>query len=95
MNGILAAITAALTAYSSWVRWQIETSLDKIEDEIDSLAGNTDATSKLRILRLKQRHQRKRESIGALRSPNGDAAPPRAIPVSGGDADGTGPDVPL
>jgi len=85
MNGILAAITAALTAYSSWVQWQIATRNDEIEDEIDRLAADGSPAAKLRILRLAQRLKRGRESVSTLRPADSDPAPPKAIPVQGGD----------
>lgn len=57
------------------MRYTLETELDRIEDEIDALARIGDAASKLRIERLAKRLQRKRESVGSLRSSNGDANP--------------------
>jgi hypothetical protein len=62
----LAAITAALEAYVAWVQWQRETEIDRIEDEIDRLAADGSPSAQLRLLRLGQRLQRKRER--ALRS---------------------------
>ena len=62
----LLAITAAAQAYSAWVRWQQQTEIDRIEDEIDKLAGIGDAASKLRMERLSKRKQRKLEQIGTL-----------------------------
>jgi hypothetical protein len=94
MTGILAAITAALTAYSSWVRWQLETETDEIEDEIDRLAADGSPAAKLRIQRLAQRLRKKRESIGTLRPANSDSPAPKAIPVPGGDIDGQGSEIP-
>jgi hypothetical protein len=66
MNALLGAITAACNAYSSWVAWQRETEVDRIEDEIDNLAAVGDAASKLRLERLAKRLSRKRERIGAI-----------------------------
>ena len=60
MNAILSAITAACLAYVEWVKWQRQTQIDNIEDEIDHLAAIGDGSSKLRIERLAQRLQRKR-----------------------------------
>jgi hypothetical protein len=62
----LLAITAAAQAYSAWVRWQQQTEIDRIEDEIDKLASIGDAASKLRMERLSKRKQRKLEQIGTL-----------------------------
>lgn len=62
----LLAITAAAQAYSAWVRWQQQTEIDRIEDEIDKLASIGDAASKLRIERLAKRKQRKLEQISTL-----------------------------
>ena len=66
MNALLAAIAAACTAYSEWVRWQRETQIDTIEDEIDILAADGSPAAKLRLERLAQRRQRKRERLGPL-----------------------------
>jgi len=66
MTALLAAITAALTAFTEWVRWQRETQIDTIEDEIDTLADDGSPASKLRIECLAQRLKRKRESIGPV-----------------------------
>lgn len=66
MNALLLAISAACNAYASWVQWQRETEIDRIEDEIDRLAAIGDAASKLRIERLAQRKKRKLERVGAL-----------------------------
>lgn len=65
MQALLAAIAAACTAYSSWVAWQRETEIDRIEDEIDRLAAIGDAASKLRMERLAKRLARKRERLGS------------------------------
>lgn len=66
MNSLLASIAAACTAYSSWVAWQRENQCDTIEDEIDLLAADGSPASKLRLERLAQRLNRKRQSLGAL-----------------------------
>jgi len=69
MNALLLAVTAALNAYSAWVRWQFETELDRIEDEIDKCAeivsaGGTDSiNAQLRIQRLGKRKQQKLTSF--------------------------------
>lgn len=66
MNGLLAAIITACTAYSDWVRWQRETGLDSLEDEIDRLAAIGDAASLLRMERLGKRLKRKRQLISPV-----------------------------
>lgn len=66
MNSLLLAIAAACNAYASWVAWQRETEIDRIEDEIDKLATVGDAASKLRIERLATRKKRKLERLGPL-----------------------------
>lgn len=66
MNTLLVALAAACNAYASWVAWQRESEIDRIEDEIDRLAAIGDAASKLRIERLAQRKKRKLERVGAL-----------------------------
>ena len=66
MNALLLAFVSACNAYAAWVRWQRETEIDRIEDEIDKLAATGDADSKLRIERLAQRKKRKREQLGAV-----------------------------
>ena len=66
MNTLLVALAAACNAYASWVAWQRETEIDRIEDEIDRLAAIGDAASKLRIERLAQRKKRKLERVGTL-----------------------------
>jgi len=63
MNVFLAAIIAACNAYSQYVLWLRETEIDRIEDEIDTLAAVGDAASKLRIERLAARKKRKLEQI--------------------------------
>lgn len=65
----VSAITAALKAYTIHMEWKRETYIDKIEDEIDSIAASShDAASKLRIKRLLVRKQRYVERFGAVRS---------------------------
>jgi hypothetical protein len=95
MTGIPAAITAALTAYSSWVRWQIEKyhyeKMDDLEDCIDALAGDGSPSAKLRLERLAIRKKRHAQCI--IRSTDSDVTPPKAIRVQGGDADGPGSEV--
>lgn len=66
MNTLLVALAAACNAYASWVAWQRESEIDRIEDEIDRLAAIGDAASKLRIERLAQRKKRKLERVGTL-----------------------------
>lgn len=65
-QSFILAITAAAQAYSAWVRWQRETEIDRIEDEIDKLAGVGDAASKLRMERLSKRKQRKLEHVSSI-----------------------------
>jgi hypothetical protein len=65
-QSFLIALTAACTAYSACVRWQRETEIDRIEDEIDKLAAIGDAASKLRMERLAKRRQRKLEQVSAI-----------------------------
>ena len=66
MNTLLVALAAACNAYASWVAWQRESEIDRIEDEIDRLAAIGDSASKLRIERLAQRKKRKLERVGTL-----------------------------
>jgi CRISPR/Cas system-associated endoribonuclease Cas2 len=70
---IISAIAGLCNAYVAWVQYTLETELDRIEDEIDSLARNGDAASKLRIERLAKRLKFKRERIGFIRSTDGNA----------------------
>lgn len=65
-NSFLVAVIAACNAYAAYVKWQRETEIDKIEDEIDRLAANGDSASKLRIERLAKRRQRKVEQLSAV-----------------------------
>ena len=71
-SALLIAITAACTAYSTWVKWQCGDTIDDIEDEIDKCAeiisagGATSVAAQLRIERLNKRKQRKINSIGTL-----------------------------
>lgn len=66
MNTLLVALAAACHAYASWVAWQRESEIDRIEDEIDRLAAIGDSASKLRIERLAQRKKRKLERVSTL-----------------------------
>lgn len=66
MTALFAAIAAACTAYAEWVRWQRETQIDTLEDEIDTLAADGSPAAKLRLERLAQRLKRKRERLGPL-----------------------------
>lgn len=66
LQAFIVALTAAAQAYSAWVRWQRETEIDRIEDEIDKLASIGDAASKLRMERLSKRKQRKLEQFGSI-----------------------------
>jgi len=66
MTSLLAAIIAACHAYAAYVKWQRETQIDHIEDEIDKLASIGDAASKLRIERLAARKKRKLEQFSTL-----------------------------
>jgi hypothetical protein len=66
MSALLAAIIAACNAYAAAVKWQRETQIDRIEDEIDKLAAIGDAASKLRIERLAARKKRKLEQFSSL-----------------------------
>jgi len=66
VNGLLTAIIAACSAYSEWVKWQRETELDHIEDEMDHCAADGSAASELRLERLAKRLKRKREQIGIV-----------------------------
>jgi hypothetical protein len=63
MAALLAAVIAACNAYAAYVKWQKETEIDRIEDEIDKLASIGDAASKLRIERLAIRKKRKIEQF--------------------------------
>lgn len=66
IQSFLIALTAAAQAYAAWVRWQRETEIDRIEDEIDKLASIGDPASKLRMERLSKRKQRKLEQISTV-----------------------------
>jgi len=72
LNVFLQALISACNAYSAWTRWQFETELDKIEDEIQkctqiiSAGGNDSANVELRILLLGKRKQRKIDSISPV-----------------------------
>ena len=60
---LLNTISLALRAYILWVQSRVEGELDKLEDEIDTLAANGSPASKLRMERLASRLARKRERI--------------------------------
>ena len=66
MAPFLASIIAACNAYAAYVKWQKETEIDRIEDEIDKLASIGDAASKLRIERLAARKKRKLEQFSTI-----------------------------
>jgi|TARA_Y100001963_G_scaffold159615_1_gene264098 hypothetical protein len=61
-------LTAALNAYIEYVRLQKDKRIDSLEDELDRLASDGSAASKLRIERIAQRL--KRERIKSVRPPN-------------------------
>jgi len=61
-------LTAALNAYIEYVRLQKDRRIDSLEDELDRLASDGSAASKLRIERIAQRL--KRERIKSVRPPN-------------------------
>lgn len=71
---VLGTLALALRAYIAWVQYTLETEADRIEDEIDNLAGIGSPAAKLRLERLGQRLKRKRERLGVIRSANGDPA---------------------
>ena len=62
MIPFLSALTAALTAFTEWVRWKRETYLESkieaLEDEMDTLAANGSPAAKLRMERISQRLKR-------------------------------------
>jgi hypothetical protein len=66
LTAACASITAACNAYATWIKWQQETEIDKIEDEIDKLANIGDAAAKLRIERLHVRKKRKHQQFSTL-----------------------------
>ena len=66
MHNLLLAIIAACNAYAAWIKWQQETEIDQIEDEIDKLAAIGTPIAKLRIERLHVRKKRKCQQIGTI-----------------------------
>lgn len=77
MHNFLRALTAALNAFTTashslltWIKWQQENEIDKIEDEIDTLAANGSSSSKLRIERLGKRIKRKSEQLSTVHTGN-------------------------
>lgn len=63
---ILAALTSACTAFAEWVKWQRETEIDRLEDEMDRLAADGSPAAKLRMERLGKRRKRKIEQLGTF-----------------------------
>ena len=72
-KAILHAATAALNAYAAHINWKSERYIDEIEDEIDKLSGNLNATNKLRIKRLLLRKKRYTDQLGSIRPDGGDS----------------------
>ncbi len=68
MTSFFRLLTAALNAYIEYVRLQKDRRIDSLEDELDRLASDGSAASKLRIERIAQRL--KRERIKSVRPPN-------------------------
>ena len=68
MTSFFRLLTAALNAYIEYVRLQKDKRIDSLEDELDRLAADGSAASKLRIARIAQRL--KRERIKSVRPPN-------------------------
>lgn len=68
MTSFFRLLTAALNAYIEYVRLQKDKRIDSLEDELDRLAADGSAASKLRIERIAQRL--KRERIKSVRPPN-------------------------
>ncbi len=68
MTSFFRLLTAALNAYIEYVRLQKDKRIDSLEDELDRLASDGSAASKLRIERIAQRL--KRERIKSVRPPN-------------------------
>lgn len=66
MHNLLLAITAACNAYAAWIKWQQETEIDQIEDEIDKLAAIGNPAAKLRIERLHIRKKRKCQQLSTI-----------------------------
>ena len=58
---MIAALTAALNAFVEYIRWKRDRRLDDLEDELDRLAADGSAFSKLRIERIHRRIQRERQ----------------------------------
>ena len=74
---LIAAFIAACNAFVAWVDWRLSTDLDNDEDELDRLGRlmecNPTADTELRITRLRQRVNRKKQQ-GRFSNPSvGDA----------------------
>lgn len=65
---LIAAFISACNAFVAWVNWRLATDLDNDEDELDRLGklmeSKPSADTQLRILRLRQRIQRKKRQSG-------------------------------
>jgi len=72
INLFLIALTALARQYGAHLENKRENEIDKIEDEIDSLAANGSPANKLRIERLAKRLKRKTKQLTALQSGNSD-----------------------
>ena len=69
IKAALKVATAAMNAYSAHIQWKLETYIDDIEDEIDTIAAtSSDAAGKLRIKRLLGRKKRYIEQLSTVRS---------------------------
>jgi hypothetical protein len=66
----LTALTTLAIQYGAYLKSKRENEIDKIEDEIDTLAANGSSASKLRMERLAKRLKRKSEQLTALHSGN-------------------------
>lgn len=66
----LVALTTLAVQYGAYLKSKRENEIDKIEDEIDSLAANGSPASKLRMERLAKRIKRKSEQLKSLYSGN-------------------------
>jgi len=66
----LIACTELARQYGAYLKNSRENEIDKIEDEIDALAANGSAASKLRIERLAKRIKRKTEQLSTVHSGN-------------------------
>lgn len=66
----LTALTTLAIQYGAYLKNKRENEIDKIEDEIDTLAANGSSASKLRMERLAKRLKRKSEQLTALHSGN-------------------------